>query len=173
MINSVIGALFILFPPVVIPQPDFAKEVRMSESWADPNFVLCEGVGIHGSGRVAVTTVGVTNGDVTELSFFNVSVTNAQTNFRVSGRIHWKDPNGREQSSNLMEPWYKSVSRLGSKTLVLPRVVTSDRGSGPWEARKITVGSDRQVRIEIYTTFSQAGGICSSSFSETWTLPVD
>lgn len=173
MLFATIWAISVFFPPLVVPAQSPAKELQMTESWADPNFMLCEGVGIHGSGRVRVNAIGKTDGNSTKLRIFNVSVTNTQSSFSASGRIFWNDENGQDQSLNLVQPWYPSISNLGSITLVLPKGTTSDRGPGPWEGQKITVGPNNQVRIEIHTVFSQAQGSCSASFGEVWDLPIN
>ena len=169
----VVSVFLAMYPPIVASPAPEVREVRFSESWSDPNFVLCSGVGIHGSGRVAVTAIGIANGEATQLSYFNVSVTSAQSSFSASGRIFWMDENGREQSETLTEPWFDSISRLGSRNLILPRVTTSAKGPGPWEARTITVGQDRRIRIEVNTMFAQAGGTCTAGFDEIWTLPMN
>ena len=133
--------------------------LSLSTSWSDPNFVICEGLGIHASGRVEVNATGTRNENRMKITNLSV-VTKHPTPHNPSGTITYTDPQGNDKSIHLQEPWFTTIAEPGNGSLVLPRVMTSESGPSPSEQRHIEVKRKTAIKITVQVQFSQVGGGC-------------
>ncbi|XOV87615.1 MAG: hypothetical protein ACFHX7_22115 [Pseudomonadota bacterium] len=154
--KKLIAIVFILESLLV--QPAFADETMTAE-WTDLNYVLCEGLGIHGSGRVVVNARGYKSGNTMTIRDISVITKHPQSHLS-SAKIYYTKPRGDKTSLNLMEPWFATISEDGSRILVLPRVMTSTERGSPTEQQAIHVRRGTNIELEVHVQFPQVGAGC-------------
>ena len=144
----------------------FGEDVE--ESWTDFNFVPCEGIGVHGSGKIkAFASITRTNSGITVHTLRITSSHPHASGF--SSTIHYKDQSGTDNKVILVHPWYATIGPVGDRSRVLPRNKTHT-SSGPKEQMEIFVGSEGKIRISANVIFNLDGGNCAAGFSQDWKL---
>ena len=142
------------------------------ESWSDPNFAFCEGMGASASGRVnayAEYTVDGTTVTITSLSF---KTSGHGFDHIATGRVNYTDNTGALRTILMQHPWFDVIGVNGTgDVLYLPKNQTSSRGPGPWEQMTIQVYEKTPLEISLTLLFSADGGNCPTTFSASWQLP--
>jgi hypothetical protein len=139
-----------------------------SESWADRNFVPCEGLGVTATGRISATVEfsSVDGGiRVTQLHLH----TEYQHPHDPTATLTFKKPDGLSGEVRLQKPWFDTIGPDdGSKDLYLPQL---NGGAGASAQTPFDIASGSPIKISVTTLFPQQGGNCLSSFSDTLSLP--
>lgn len=144
-----------------------AKE-NIREEWSDFNFVPCEGIGIHGSGRIKASAEITRFSDRIVVHTLRVSATHAHAN-GFSASVSFSDDASNLQKIILVPPWYSTVGPANEMSRVLPRNKT-ETISGPSEQMEITVDSSGSIEISANVLFSLDGGSCAAGFRTDWTM---
>ena len=144
----------------------FAEDVF--KEWTDANFVPCEGIGLHGSGRIkGAASISRTNHGVT-VHTLSITSTHPLASW-FSSSIDFKNQYGQEKSVTLTDPWYPTIGVPGNKTLVLPQNKTLPI-TGSKEQMEIIVDSSNTLTINANVVFKLDSGNCTASFSQSWRL---
>lgn len=139
-----------------------------SDSWLDPNFVPCEGMGAGATGNIDVRVGYMKKGDVVRVTDWQLR-TRYSHDHQPSAGITWEAATGGQKSMNLQTAWFPIMGpNDGSRYLFLARngSQSGSEGQTPFEMKS---GSD--VKISVVTVFPQSGGTCVASFSDELTLP--
>ena len=160
--------LVVLFFSVSVFSSAGAFAENIFEEWTDVNFVPCEGIGLHGSGKIkGAASISRTSHSVTVHTLSITSVHPLASWFNSS--ISFKDQSGQEQSVILTDPWYPTIGTPGNITLVLPQNKTLPN-TGPKEQMEIFVGSGSKLTINADVVFKLDAGNCAASFNQSWQL---
>lgn len=156
-----------IFTTVVLGSAMPVRADTISASWADPNYALCEDIGVQASGRIDGKAVFTKNGatrHVTGISF----ATTHNLPHQMSGTIRWKTPAGLSKQASLEAPWFAVIGPAGnSKMLVLPR---KGSDSGPTGQTPFDMAAGSKLKITLTLIFSAPGGSCPASFTTDWTI---
>lgn len=163
------GAL--LVPAALLVLAETAIAETATESWVDPNYASCEGIGASATGRVNVHADFSRSGDVLTISSLSLTTEGHQHEHAATGRITYTAPNGSRSEVRLERPWFPTISSdRPSENLYLPRVRTDAAGPNPREQMEISVKAGSPIDLAISLLFSVPGGYCPTSFGASWTL---
>jgi len=141
------------------------------ESWSDPNFALCEGMGAAASGRINAYAEYENSGSSITITSLNIVTSGYNFEHVASGNIGYADGSGQARSVILQQPWFSEMGAAGpGDSLFLPQVMTSANGPGPWEQMKIEVSNGTELSIGLSLLFSANGGNCPTSFDTKWKI---
>lgn len=140
-----------------------------TETWTDPNFVPCEGMGALATGRVRAHVEYTQTGQSIRVTSFSLESAYGFPH-EPSATIRYTDPAGTLPQLRLQEPWFPQVGPAGdnARHLFLPR---AGSGRGPAAQSPFTMRAGTPVRISLNVRFPQAGGSCFASFSADLVLP--
>lgn len=139
-----------------------------SESWADPNFVFCEGIGATGSGRVSANARFTASGNSVTVSEFSIA-SEYNHPHSLTGAITIISPDGSTPKIILQRAWFPEIGTENVRSLYLPR--DGDK-PGPSGQTPFTMKSGSKITVTANPLFSGGGGgDCPSSFSAEWELP--
>ncbi|WP_287600677.1 hypothetical protein [Thiothrix sp.] len=159
--------LFTLVIFAIILSSSVANAKTYTESWSDLNYVPCEGVGIHGSGKVELTSDIIDEGDYYKITAFNIAISHPLGR-NPAGKISVTDWKNKKISILLVKPWFNIISEPGKQWINMPKKAN---GSHSAEQQEIKVKKDSPIEIQVNVQFSHDSGFCSSNFNKTWTIP--
>ena len=135
-----------------------------SNSFSDANFALCEGVGIHGSGRVEVRVEFEKVGSAFKVSDISL-IGNYATASSFSAVIEFTNSHNKQQTISLQKPWYSVIQAENSFPLTNPRVMTSPT-PGIGDKEVFMIDASGAINIKATTVHSVAGGNCPTAFEQ-------
>ena len=140
-----------------------------SESWGDPNYALCEGLGVFASGRINGTINYEINGDMLRVTSLVFDTVGYQKSHIPSGMITYIAVDGSSHSTNLQTPWFDVMRAAGpGASLLLPRNKSGNAGPSSAEQMEFVMKKGTAISINITLLFSVPGGNCPTSFSTDW-----
>ena len=151
---------------VLVAQP--ASAADKEASWPDPNFVLCEGIGGSGTGRITAGATFTTTGNAVNVTSLIISGA-YQHPRQMSGSISYTRPDGSSAQVNLARPWFPTIGPPGVQSLSLPRRADSPADTSGQTPFNMRTGSSITIRVS--NLFTTPGGNCPASFETTWMLP--
>lgn len=140
----------------------------ISATWTDFNYVPCEGIGIHGSGKIKARASITRNANSISIKSLQITSSHPQAS-GFSSNITFIDDAAKKQSITLVAPWYPTIGPQGDKFKVLPRNKTT-ASPGPSEQTEIFIGDDQSITVIASILFTSANGNCAASFSQNWKL---
>lgn len=143
-----------------------------SESWADLNYVLCEGIGMTGSGRVEAQATYAVEGNTLVIRDLSIMTRNPHHAHSASASIAYVDAGGNRQTVVLQSPWFPTIrdGSYYSSLLFLPRDPAASGSSSSAQQRAITIRKGSTIDISVTTLFSVPGGNCPAGFSTGWII---
>ena len=141
-----------------------AKSETLEAEWTDPNFALCEGLGLHASGRVRAVVTFDNKLAARQISSLSIS-TDHYHSHSISGTVEWSAPDGKKVTTVLQEPWFEVIRPAGAgRVLFLPRGV----GSGPSAQTALHTKLKSVITVRLNLVFGIAGAKCPTSFRQDW-----
>lgn len=162
-LHAISTAFTILFLSLRADAADFSE---YSETWFDPNYSACEGLGVNGSGSLSVTARYERFSDFDKTTHFSL-LANYPANPIVTAKVIYLDSSNNERMIQLIKPWYDIIHAPGI-IKVLPQNATSAFGPGRGDSLHFSVKKNTNIKLEVTTVYYVAGGSCVSSFSETF-----
>lgn len=151
----------------IILSSSIANAKTYTESWSDFNYVPCEGIGIHGSGKVELTSEIIDEGDYYKITAFNIALLHPLGRNPV-GKISFNNEKNKKTSVILVKPWFNIISESHKQWLNMPRKTNNGNST---EQQEIKVRKDSPIEIQVNMQFSHDSGFCSSNFIKIWTIP--
>lgn len=151
----------------IILSSHVANAKTYTESWSDFNYVPCEGVGIHGSGKVELISEIIDEGDYYKITVFNIA-TSHPLGRNPAGKISFTDWKSKKTSVLLVKPWFSTISELNKQWMYMPKKTNSNNLA---EQQEIKVKKDSPIEIQVNMQFANDNGLCASVFNKTWVIP--
>lgn len=164
-------SVIIIASAILVPL-NSADAATAQESWSDPNFAFCEGVGAGASGRINARAEYSFDDPIITLNSLAITTTGYSFEHIAAGEVTYLDDAGKKRNLSLQQPWFDVIGSAGpGDVLYLPRNKVSSTGPGPWEQMSIKLISDSPLQISLSLLFTVDGGSCPTSFAATWELP--
>ena len=136
--------------------------------WTDLNYSMCDGIGLHSSGKVRVRVEYDIIPQGYGVSSFQVFTTHPRGSFPAAV-LTYENLSGENEVLQLVQPWFPTVGEQQTGHLLLPRVMTSQGVSGPQEQMQIKVLDRGNLEIDV-SLLVDGFGACATGFSRTFVL---
>lgn len=159
----------VLLTPILLMSLTVPSYAKLAEkTWTDVNYVPCEGVGIHGTGKITARAETDTKDGFTKMTSLQVS-TRYYITSTPSVLIIYRNPQNVRQEIRLVPPWFSTLEDRYTKSRYLPRNKTLPTSSSK-EQGAIHIKNGSKIEIIVNTMLKQDGGNCATNFSTEWNL---
>jgi hypothetical protein len=154
-----------------------AQPKTFRQTWANINYVACEGLGLTASGKIDLTINywpagwnGVSFGLIPSV-YLNTSYVHEHD---PTASLSFTDGAGARKTVSLVKPWYATVSSPGSHQLILPQEVWHSnvipRPPFPLQQQTQSFKAGTPIKLNVTVRFPQSAGNCLGSFSQSINL---
>lgn len=143
---------------------------NFEKEWIDFNYALCEGAGIHASGRVKAKVEAISEGGYYRVTSFEITMTHPLKK-HYSASVKYIDNSSEKKKVLLVKPWFPIITEKNHSHLLLPQNRNS-ANPGPDEQMDIYVSKKHPVEIDVNILVSHetGTGTCPVSFSTSWKM---